>query len=70
MNNLDFANRYMYLGSAAFPPCNKINFWQQLRTVYPIKPKHVAAVKNVIWSKFDVLKNKENYRGIYPINGH
>jgi len=42
---LDMQNRWTYRGSVTTPPCAVAVYWNVLRTVYPIKAKHLALFK-------------------------
>lgn len=42
----DMSNRYTYVGSVTTPPCAQNVYWNVLRTVYPIKQKHVDQFMN------------------------
>lgn len=41
MNVLDTTNRWVYTGSLTTPPCSRSIYWNVLRTIYPIKQKHL-----------------------------
>ena len=70
MDTLDFQHRWIYLGSAAFPPCMKYLLWNILKTRYHIEYKYTYYIKQIFADNFDELKSKHNIRGIYPVNGH
>lgn len=42
----DMDNRYTYVGSVTTPPCAQNVYWNVLRTVYPIKKKHLDQFMN------------------------
>lgn len=41
MMMVDTNNRWVYKGSVTTPPCKTLVYWNVLRTVYPIKKKHL-----------------------------
>lgn len=41
MEMVDLENRWTYKGSLTTPPCSTNLYWNVVRTVYPIKAKHV-----------------------------
>lgn len=41
MNMADMNNRWTYRGSVTTPPCAQNVYWNVLRTVYPLKQKHL-----------------------------
>jgi len=41
MNMFDMHNRWTYKGSVTTPPCAQNVYWNVLRTIYPIKQKHL-----------------------------
>jgi carbonic anhydrase len=45
MKYTDMNNRWSYKGSLTTPPCSKTVFFNVLRTVWPIKPKHYDALR-------------------------
>jgi len=42
MNMFDMNNRWTYKGSVTTPPCAQNVYWNVLRTIYPIKQKHLG----------------------------
>lgn len=42
---VDTANRWVYKGSVTTPPCDTLVYWNVLRTIYPIKKKHLDLFK-------------------------
>jgi len=66
---VDMQNRWTYRGSVTTPPCATAVYWNVLRTVYPIKPKHLAAFKAQLANGYDqkpALKDTGNWRVIQP----
>ena len=41
MMMVDTANRWVYKGSVTTPPCDTLVYWNVLRTIYPLKKKHL-----------------------------
>jgi hypothetical protein len=45
MHSLNMRERWTYKGSVTTPPCKTAVYWNVLRTVYPIKQKHLDQFK-------------------------
>ena len=65
MNMVDMNNRWTYRGSVTTPPCASSVYWNVLRTVYPIKKKHLDLFKNKL--KKAGMIDTGNYRIIQPL---
>jgi hypothetical protein len=61
MMMVDMQNRWTYRGSVTTPPCATAVYWNVLRTVYPIKQKHLDQFK-VQLSKHAGLEKTGNWR--------
>jgi len=46
MMAVDMHNRWVYKGSVTTPPCAQSVYWNVLKTVYPIKSKHLYLFKD------------------------
>lgn len=68
MMMVDMNNRWIYKGSVTTPPCKQNVYWNVLRTVYPIKQKHLDQFKNQL--KRDNLDVIGNYRLIQDLTPH
>lgn len=66
MNAVNTNDRWVYKGSVTTPPCARFVYWNVLRTIFPIKQKHLDAFKNQM--KRD--KIEYNYRVTSPIDEH
>jgi hypothetical protein len=42
----DMNNRWTYTGSVTTPPCAESVYWNVLRTIYPVKKRHLDQFKN------------------------
>ena len=62
MNMVDTNNRWTYRGSVTTPPCAASVYWNVLRTVYPIKKKHLDLFKNQL--KRAGMQDTGNFRVI------
>ena len=65
MTMVDTDNRWTYRGSVTTPPCESSVYWNVLRTVYPIKQKHLDLFKNQL--KIANMLETGNYRLIQPL---
>jgi len=63
MMMVDMQNRWTYRGSVTTPPCATAVYWNVLKTVYPIKAKHLAQFK-VQLAKHAGLEKTGNWRVI------
>jgi hypothetical protein len=45
---IDVSNRWVYSGSLTTPPCLENLYWNVVKTVYPIKPYHMAYYKKMV----------------------
>mmetsp|Transcript_40254 Transcript_40254/g.61429 ORF Transcript_40254/g.61429 Transcript_40254/m.61429 type:complete len:91 (+) Transcript_40254:704-976(+) len=70
MDMLDLDHKWIYDGSAAYPPCLKRVAWQVLDRVYPIEYKYMYMIRQIFLDHADELKATSNIRGIHPVNGH
>jgi len=50
---VDTNNRWVYKGSVTTPPCAQTVYWNVVRTVYPIKQKHLDYYIN-----YQLVRNK------------
>lgn len=57
---VDMDNRWSYRGSVTTPPCKENVYWNVLRTVYPVKQKHLDLFKAEL--ELDGLLKFGNYR--------
>jgi len=46
LNAVDTNNRWVYKGSVTTPPCARTVYWNVVKTVYPIKKKHLDAYRD------------------------
>jgi len=66
MMMFDMRNRWTYKGSVTTPPCAQNVYWNVLRTIYPIKQKHVTMFKNQL-ARVNGLKETGNWRVPLPL---
>lgn len=45
---IDMSNRWVYSGSLTTPGCNENLYWNVVKTVYPIKPHHMAYYNKMV----------------------
>ena len=65
---VDKNNRWVYQGSVTTPPCAQKVYWNVLRTVYPIKQKHVDLFKaQLTRGEEGRLVDFGNWRVIQPV---
>jgi len=70
MMMVDMQNRWTYRGSVTTPPCATAVYWNVLRTIYPLKPKHLDQFKLQLAKNTDQnpsLLLTGNWREIQPI---
>ena len=65
MNMVDMNNRWTYRGSVTTPPCATSVYWNVLRTVYPIKEKHLNLFKKQL--ERGHMLDTGNYRITQPL---
>ena len=58
-------DRYTYRGSVTTPPCMESVYWNVMKTVYPIKQRHLDQFKAQLNRKKGLLKTG-NWRIILP----
>jgi len=65
---VDTNNRWVYKGSVTTPPCAKTVYWNVVRTVYPIKQKHLDYYINyqLVRNKLQNIKKTGNNRRVQP----
>jgi len=56
MNMVDMNNRWTYKGSVTTPPCAQNVYWNVLRTIYPIKQKHLDQFKTQLIKNASICK--------------
>lgn len=66
MMMFDMRNRWTYKGSVTTPPCAQNVYWNVLRTIYPIKQKHLDMFKSQL-ARQEGLDNTGNWRVILPL---
>merc|ERR1719263_1543318 len=65
MMMVDMDNRWTYRGSVTTPPCAENVYWNVVRTVYPIKRKHLKQFIDEL--SLDGLEKTGNFRLIQPL---
>mmetsp|Transcript_22734 Transcript_22734/g.35010 ORF Transcript_22734/g.35010 Transcript_22734/m.35010 type:complete len:107 (-) Transcript_22734:45-365(-) len=70
MDVFDYSLKWMYIGSAGFPPCVKLICWQILEKRYPMEYKYMWYIRKIFLDHQDELKSTSNIRGIHGVNGH
>lgn len=63
MMMFDMRNRWTYKGSVTTPPCAQNVYWNVLKTIYPIKQKHVDQFTSQL-KRLDGLEKTGNWREI------
>lgn len=48
MNLVDFEDRWTYIGSETFPPCDQFVYWNIVRRILPIKIEEFALFKKLM----------------------
>lgn len=66
MMMFDMRNRWTYKGSVTTPPCAQNVYWNVLRTIYPIKQRHLDMFKSQL-ARQEGLDNTGNWRVILPL---
>lgn len=65
MMAVDMDNRWTYRGSVTTPPCKENVYWNVVRTVYPIKKKHLDQFIGEL--SLDGLEKTGNFRLIQEL---
>jgi carbonic anhydrase len=65
MMMVDMDNRWTYRGSVTTPPCAQNVYWNVLRTIYPIKQKHLDQFIDEL--EIETLHKTGNFREIQPL---
>ena len=65
----DMNNRWTYTGSVTTPPCAQNVYWNVLRTIYPIKKRHLDQFMNQL-GRTDKMRDTGNYRLIQKETVH
>lgn len=65
---VDTNNRWTYRGSVTTPPCAQNVYWNVLRTVYPIKERHLLGFKKRLAQNPAVCSNPSNDKVCKPGN--
>jgi len=71
MKYVDMNNRWSYKGSLTTPPCSKTVFFNVMRTVWPIKQRHLSALHNLMTSHGNgafFSRADGNHRVIQPVD--
>lgn len=71
MKYADMNNRWSYKGSLTTPPCSKTVYFNVLRQVWPVKKKHVDALKKLMENHGNGAffgKADGNHRVVQPVN--
>ena len=67
----DTDNRWIYKGSVTTPPCHRFVYWNVLKTVYPIKQRHLDQFKaQLARAENGKLAEWGNWRVTSPIDLH
>lgn len=67
---VNFYNRYVYLGSETFPPCEQYVYWNVIATVLPIEIHTYAKFKAIMNGKNEELGRNGNNRALQRIKSH
>lgn len=70
MMMVDMEDRWVYRGSVTTPPCTTQVYWNVLRTIYPIKKKHLDQFKIVLSHGDEDLSATGNWRLIQKVDNH
>ena len=71
MMMLNTWDRWIYKGSVTTPPCDKFVYWNVLRTIYPIKQKHIDLFEQqMARTKSQDLIKTGNFRAVQKIDDH
>jgi hypothetical protein len=71
MKYADLNNRWAYKGSLTTPPCTKTVYFNVLRKVWPLKPKHLKQFRDLMLKHGQgpfFKKADGNHRVIQPVN--
>jgi len=60
MNMVDMNNRWTYKGSVTTPPCAQNVYWNVLRTIYPLKTRHLDQFKNQLTKNSEICNRVSN----------
>jgi hypothetical protein len=63
MNMVDTTRRWVYKGSVTTPPCDTYVYWNVLRSIYPVKQKHLDLFKQQL-ARTEGLEGTGNWRVI------
>ena len=66
MRLIDMDTRWVYKGSMTEPPCETLVYWNVVRTIYPIKQKHLDLFLNQLRRGGKFLDYTGNWREIQP----
>ena len=61
-------NRWIYKGSVTTSPCAKEVYWNVLRTIYPIKDKHLQQFNTQLAKGDEGTNTNGNLREIQELN--
>lgn len=67
---VDFNDRWTYLGSETFPPCEQYVYWNVLARVLPIEVQTFAKFRAIMDARKEELGGSGNNRMIQHINDH
>lgn len=70
MMMVDMENRWVYRGSVTTPPCSTQVYWNVLRTIYPIRQKHLDQFRSILSLGKNDLAKSGNWRLIQKIDDH
>ena len=67
----DMENRWIYKGSVTTPPCHRYVYWNVVKTIYPVKQKHLDLFKKQL-ARGDggKLVTQGNWREVQPVDLH
>lgn len=64
MTLVDTNNRWVYKGSVTTPPCATLVYWNVVKTIYPIKLKHLEMFQNQLRRGPSYLVKTGNWREV------
>ena len=70
MMAVDMHNRWVYKGSVTTPPCAQSVYWNVLRTIYPIKSRHLHQFRQQLTRGEKDLAKTGNWREIQNEDDH